>query len=683
MMFRGGSRGSSRGRGGSRGSDRSRGRGRGASVDDHAAKRFQVPAFPVVSRPATPAIGNADGEDDTPPVAVSARRSEVVEGSGFVPPAPQRGGRSGRGGRSETQRNSRPSFSSGQVSSSKSSATPASVPDGETAPATGQHAVPTRVITTVTDSGTELPKKLNTKVFIDGLPYQYTAEPGKPSLEDEMIQFALAWKVGKPLRLIKRPGQGFGFLVLQSPNSVATAVRVLNGRKFLGRSLRVEEPKPKDFEAMKDVGAMKDIGKDSFTRQVLLTDLAKVAQPEIIREVLRDVAPRLEEKLEAIKMTSNNRKAFLTFGAAEDVAPAINLLNGFHLLGRRISASQAAAPGSLPYSRGGASPVGADVHKPRPAAVASAEKAVGASTDDEDGDLTVVPLGLQVNSPAAKSHASIASTTRDKAAPATTATPGSNVTGRTDRYNLLDDGPKEIYVGNISEDVTESQLRQHFAPCGKINQCNLIVHPETHLSVGIARIEFALPAYAAYALEHYHGSRLRGCVLRVDRGEDSSPPLASELPAEEEEDVYDEEAYLARYGVKDKQSYFKGTSVGAEMGIADDSDDDDDAPQGRKRRRDVKEAGKGSKRTRGKFSAVPDGDDDEDDNDVGLMVSGALDDDSEEEHFYDADDSTVAPQTRTALSQRSAKKSSGKQKKATDTSKAAKKSSASKKKGRR
>ena len=66
---------------------------------------------------------------------------------------------------------------------------------------------------------------------------------------------------------------------------------MLNGRKFLGRALRVEEPKPKDLEKMKDVGGMKDMGKDSFTRQVLLTDLAKVAQPEIIREVLCDVAP--------------------------------------------------------------------------------------------------------------------------------------------------------------------------------------------------------------------------------------------------------------------------------------------------------------------------------------------------------------------------------------------------------
>ncbi|KPA80380.1 putative RNA-binding protein [Leptomonas pyrrhocoris] len=593
-------------------------------------------------------------DDDAPPVAVSARRSggaaaaaEEEGHAGFVPPSSARGGggedrgrghdrglsrgrgsfrggrgdggfrvgrggavgrgadrnfRGGRGGAYAQQR--------GRGGFARGGGAPRHDDDGnaeEDAREEKKSDGPTRVITTVTDSGTELPRKLNTKVFLDGLPYTYTPEPGKPTLEEEVLQFAAAWKVGKPLRLIKKPGQGFGFLVLQSPNSVATAVRVLNGRKFLGRALRVEEPKPKDLEKMKDIGGMKDMGKDSFTRQVLLTDLAKVAQPEIIREVLRDVAPQLEKKLEAIKMTSQNRKAFLTFESETDVAPAITFLDGFHLLGRRISAAQAAAPGSLPFSHGGTGPSrgglaaaaaaagGASASK-NPAAVASHEV-------DEEEELTVVPLGMApVKSSAAPSTSTPSSAAvrrRENAVQATAASAsgaGSNVTGRTEKYNLLDDGPKDIYVGNVGEDVTESQLRQHFTPCGAIRKCEILVHPETHLSTGIAHIEFAVPAYAAYALDRYHGSRLRGCVLRVDRGDAASVPLAAELPPAEAEDDYDEDAFMERYGVKDKKTFFRGTSVAAEMGAAPDfeeeeeeAEEDDTAvaanKRGRRRRR--------------------------------------------------------------------------------------------------
>ncbi|TPP50838.1 RNA recognition motif family protein [Leishmania donovani] len=615
-MLPGRGRGSFQSRGGGRhagGSNHGRG---GAAATAHKSaparvKRSVVPAFPVVSRGGEPA------EPTTP---------DEGESGGFIPPGSQKqqrgrgrgvdrvghgrfnesGGARGRGGEGGLRRD-RGGFRGG-VSASSACAfssrgrgrgrggSPYSPHRGGHDSSASHHGEEehdsneeagfdsntaksgprTRVITTVTANGTELPKKLNTKVFVDGLPYTYAAEPGKPTLEEEVLQFASAWKVGKPLRLIKKPGQGFGFLVLQSPNSVSTAVRVLNGRKFLGRTLRVEEPKPKDLERTKDIGGMKDLGKDSFTRQVLLTDLAKVTQPEIIREVLRDVAPQLEKKLEAIKMTSQNRKAFLTFATEAEVTPAITFLDGFHLLGRRISATKAAAPGSLPYSHGATrTPRAAGGLAGKSTAVASpaASGSAAAEADDEE-ELTVMPLGLE---PSKVASAAARRCSRAENVSASATGTGSNVTGRTEKYNLLDDGPKDIYVGNVGEDVTEATLRQHFAPCGAIRKCEILVHPETHLSTGIAHIEFALPAYAAYAQERYHGSRLRGCVLRVDRGETASAPLVAELPPEEAEEDYDEDAYMERYGVKDKRKYFKGTSVAAEMGADPNVDDDDDS----------------------------------------------------------------------------------------------------------
>ncbi|CAG9577797.1 Triple_RNA_binding_domain_protein_3 [Leishmania major strain Friedlin] len=639
-----------------------------------------------------------DGGDDAPPVAVSARRGPAAaaeeESRGFIPPGSLkqqrgrgrgvdrgghgrgdgRGGARGRGGfRGGASASSASAFSSrgrgrgGSLYSPRrgghdSSASHHDEEEHDSDEEAGLDSNAAKcgprknVITTVTASGTELPKKLNTKVFVDGLPYTYAAEPGKPTLEEEVLQFASAWKVGKPLRLIKKPGQGFGFLVLQSPNSVSTAVRVLNGRKFLGRTLRVEEPKPKDLEKMKDIGGMKDMGKDSFTRQVLLTDLAKVAQPEIIREILRDVAPQLEKKLEAIKMTSQNRKAFLTFATEAEVTPAITFLDGFHLLGRRVSATKAAAPGSLPYSHGATrtsraagGPAGRSTAAASPAASGSA----AAEADDEE-ELTVMPLGLE---PAKVASAAIRRCARAENASASATSAGSNVTGRTEKYNLLDDGPKDIYVGNVGEDVTEAMLRQHFAPCGAIRKCEILVHPETHLSTGIAHVEFALPAYAAYAQERYHGSRLRGCVLRVDRGETASAPLVAELPPEEAEEDYDEDAYMERYGVKDKRKYFKGTSVAAEMGADPNADDDDDGSDiedaltgraknasskknGKRERVDAKAAARepaaAAKRQRteapvSRAKTV-----------AAAVAANDSDDDDDEEHFFDADTVAVA-----------------------------------------
>ncbi|KAG5497259.1 hypothetical protein JIQ42_03742 [Leishmania sp. Namibia] len=682
-----------------RGGLNSRGGGRGAGVGSQRhggtvaaahksapapVKRSVVPAFPVISRGAalaapTKPTGCYDSQqrgqrgqkrqgslsvhdDDAPPVAVSARRGPAAEAegesSGFIPPiSQQQRGRVGSRGAASASSPSTPSSRGrgcggspylsrrGAHQTGASSHEEEHGSDEETARESNaaKSGGRTRVITTVTASGTEIPKKLNTKVFIDGLPYTYAAEPGNPTLEDELLQFALAWKVGKPLRLIKKPGQGFGFLVLQSPNSVSTAVRVLNGRKFLGRTLRVEEPKPKDLEKLKDIGGMKDMGKDSFTRQVLLTDLAKVAQPEIIREVLRDVAPQLEKKLETIKMTSKNRKAFLTFATEADVAPAITFLDGFLLLGRRISATKAAAPGSLPYSNGAlrVSRAVGGLSDKGPGAASLAGSGSAATEADDDEELAVMPLGLE---PAKATSAALSSAaTRRRApaesAPSSAAGTASNVTGRTEKYNLLDDGPNDIYVGNVGEDVTEAQLRQHFAPCGAIRKCEILVHPETHLSSGIAHVEFALSAYAAYAQERYHGSRLRGCVLRVDRGETASAPLVAEMPPVEAEDDDDEDAYMERYGVKDKKKYFKGTSVAAEMGADPNTDDDDSvtedarvvcarsAPKknGKRQRGDGKTAVQGPAAAKRKRGEVP--------------ANGSDDD---EERFFDVDTVPVA-----------------------------------------
>ena len=47
------------------------------------------------------------------------------------------------------------------------------------------------------------------------------------------------------------------------------------------------------------------------------------------------------------------------------------------------------------------------------------------------------------------------------------------------KYDPKDHGPREIYVGNISDSTTAAQLRAHFSGCGVIHQCELMYNPAT------------------------------------------------------------------------------------------------------------------------------------------------------------------------------------------------------------
>lgn len=529
--------------------------------------------------------------------------------------------RGGHGGSLDAQ-NTRVTFDDETATRPAATSTPS------TAPSTTLGMTKMQVVTN--EHGSEVPQRLNNKVFIDGLPYEYKPEPGKACLEEELTQFVQDWKVGKVMRLIKRDGQGFGYLAFRSPNSVEVAVRVLNGRKFLGRALRVEVPKPRDLERMNDVAAMKDHGKTSFARQVLLSDLAKSSQPEIIREILRDVAPQLEEKIETIKMTSNNRKAFLTLSSEGDVEPAVRFLNGYSMLGRNISAQQALAPGSLPYSKV-TTPAARNVTSDNDAqhqqdTTTSLNKKT--SFEDEDDDDLLIPLGAQPIATDATKKTLLARTT-----------PGSTPSAaKQTKYNLLEKGAADIYVGNLPEDITSEQVRKHFSACGVIKSCEVLVNPATRQSMGIAKIIFALPGYAKYAQENLHGSRLAGATLRVDRGDEANadPISSTTVVSMNDDDEIDEDALLKHHGIRNKEAYFRGTSVAEDVVPQRSSKLAGQEVASKKRVRDEPERKASSSRHNmeqgmARGSAVADDDDDED-----ALPFGA-EDDSDDEVFEDMD----------------------------------------------
>ena len=440
--------------------------------------------------------------------------------------------------------------------------------------------------TIVTADGSEIPQRLNNKVFVDGLPFHHTPKPGEGTLEDQLAQFVQDWKVGRVMHLSKKDGQGFGYLAFRSPNSVDVAVRVLNGRKFLGRHLRVEAPKARE-EGKSATGdgqgeeGNTNIGASSFGRQILLSDLAKIAQPEIIREVLRDVAPQLEERIVAIKMCGGNRKAFLTLREEGDVEPGVRFLNGFSLFGRNVCAERAMPPGSLPYSK--ARPISKQQEGFSAGSGAAAAQSLFSGADDE---IELVPLGAAPA--AAPSRSSAAAVPARK--PPSSAAPAAVTSAVAAKYNSKDNGPREVYVGNISDSTTAAQLRTHFSTCGMIHQCELMYNPATKLPLGIAKIEFAAPASAGVAQQNLHGSRLNGSVLRVDRGAEISAPLASEklkrtLQEDVDADAVDEDALLQHHGVRNKNKYFQGTSF-------------EEVSQQKKKKKSKLTATTGSKRSR-------------------------------------------------------------------------------------
>jgi RNA recognition motif-containing protein len=504
------------------------------------------------------------------------------------------GGRGGRGGSlagrgfGATQQNVKVTFSDEETPAKDAqragSAATATVPAEKSSLSSSLQTPATTMKTTVNSSGSEIPQRLNNKVFIDGLPFHHTPKPGEGSLEDQLAQFAQDWKIGRVMRLTKKDGQGFGYLAFRSPNSVDVAIRVLNGRKFLGRHLRVEAPKPSahggdafdnnnnnNIDAAGGAhhhGLSSLAGAANYNRQILLSDLAKIAQPEVIREILRDVAPQLEERLVAIKMASGNRKAFLTLRDEADVEPGVRFLNGLSLFGRNVCAEKAMPPGSLPYSK--AKPL-----KPAVTTAAGTTPFSGAAktspNEDDDGPVDLVPLGAKpLPNPTALKPVATGSTPVKSAPPVQLRTIAA-------KYNPADRGSAEIYVGNVSELTTAAQLRTHFSTCGLIHTCELMYNPTTKLPLGIARIEFAAPSGAAVAQQSLHGSRLNGAVLRVDRGGESSAPLASEELSkavqqrrQREEDEIDEDAFLEHHGVRNKKKYFEGSSK-KRSGANDDS----------------------------------------------------------------------------------------------------------------
>ena len=74
----------------------------------------------------------------------------------------------------------------------------------------------------------------------------------------------------------------------------------------------------------------------------------------------------------------------------------------------------------------------------------------------------------------------------------------------------------KLYVGNLSFETTENDLRRLFEPFGTVSSCNLIMDKMTGKSRGFAFVELSSPAEAAKAIAEMNGKDCGGRALTVN-----------------------------------------------------------------------------------------------------------------------------------------------------------------------
>ncbi|MDC0722429.1 RNA recognition motif domain-containing protein [Nannocystis bainbridge] len=77
-----------------------------------------------------------------------------------------------------------------------------------------------------------------------------------------------------------------------------------------------------------------------------------------------------------------------------------------------------------------------------------------------------------------------------------------------------------LFVGNLSFQITDSDLQQAFQPYGAVKEVKLMTDRETGRSRGFAFVEMTSDADAKRAIEALHGASLDGRPLRVSEAED-------------------------------------------------------------------------------------------------------------------------------------------------------------------
>ena len=74
----------------------------------------------------------------------------------------------------------------------------------------------------------------------------------------------------------------------------------------------------------------------------------------------------------------------------------------------------------------------------------------------------------------------------------------------------------KLYVGNLSFNTTEADLKDYFAQAGQVDSCAIIMDKFTQRSRGFGFVEMGTPEEAQKAIESFDGKDLDGRSLRVN-----------------------------------------------------------------------------------------------------------------------------------------------------------------------
>lgn len=87
-------------------------------------------------------------------------------------------------------------------------------------------------------------------------------------------------------------------------------------------------------------------------------------------------------------------------------------------------------------------------------------------------------------------------------------------------HNLIklsqNDMAKKLYVGNLSYNVTDDQLREHFAQAGNVSSAQVIMDRMSGRSKGFGFVEMASDEEALKAIETLNGQEMAGRALVVN-----------------------------------------------------------------------------------------------------------------------------------------------------------------------
>ena len=81
---------------------------------------------------------------------------------------------------------------------------------------------------------------------------------------------------------------------------------------------------------------------------------------------------------------------------------------------------------------------------------------------------------------------------------------------------------KRLYVGNLSFNVNEADLRDLFAGCGTVSEAKIVMERDTGRPRGFGFVEMSTPAEAAAAIESLNGREFQGRALTVNEAQERS-----------------------------------------------------------------------------------------------------------------------------------------------------------------